>query len=169
MKSSSSVCPFNQVSILALKRCPILRTALLWILKLCWETKSVPRIWKYSFTILIYKKDSPTNPANFRPITLQPVLGKIYSALIRNWIHTFMIKNNYIKTKIQKGFCNGVSGTIEHTELLTHMINHARINQRSTTLLNLKKAFLRSRPPPTWKCFELPPHSWMAESITELV
>ena len=103
----------------------------------------MPRIWKYSFTILIYKKDSPTNPANFRPITLQPVLGKIYSALIRNRIHTFMIKNNYIETKIQKGFCNGFSGTIEHTELLTHMINHARTNQRSmiTTLLDLKNAF----------------------------
>ena len=51
--------------------------------------------------------------------------------------------NNYIETKIQKGFWEGVSGTIEYPELLTHIINHARNNQRHlvVTLLDLKNAF----------------------------
>ena len=53
MKSSSSACPFDQISVLTLKNCPILRTALHRIIEHCWKTKSVPRIWKHSFTILI--------------------------------------------------------------------------------------------------------------------
>ena len=49
----------------------------------------------------------------------------------------------YIESNIQKGFCEGISGTVEHTELLTHVINHARVNQRQlvVTLLDLKNAF----------------------------
>ena len=51
--------------------------------------------------------------------------------------------NNYIETNIQKGFWSGISGTVEHTELLTHMINHARRYQRSLliTLLDLHNGF----------------------------
>lgn len=128
MKSSSSTCPFDQISVLALKN---LRTALHRIIKHCWISKSVPRIWKHlSFTILVYKKSSTKIPSNFRPITLQPVLAKVYSALTRNHIYDFMINNYYIKTNIQTGFCKCVSGTIEHTEFLTYLINHARSSQR---------------------------------------
>ena len=58
-------------------------------------------------------------------------------------MYTFLLANKFIESNIQKGFWEGVSGTIEHTELLTHMINHARINQKSAivTMLDLKNAF----------------------------
>ena len=44
---------------------------------------------------------------------------------------------------IQKGFWTGISGTIEHTELMSHLINHARQKQRSlvVTLIDLKNSF----------------------------
>ena len=50
-----------------------------------------------------------------------------------------MVENEYIETNIQKGFWKGISGTIEHNELLTHIINHARKSQRHLiiTLLDL--------------------------------
>ena len=119
MKSSSSACPFDQISVLTLKNCPILRTALHRIIEHCWKTKSVPRIRKHSFTILIYKKGSAKISSNFRPIALQPVFAKVYSTLIRNRVFDFMNNNDYIETNIQKGFCKGISGIVEHTELLT--------------------------------------------------
>ena len=69
-----------------------------------------PRCWKYAFTILICKKKSNTEPSNFRPNTLQPVLVKIYSSLlIRNRIYEFLVKNDFIETRIQKGFWKGIS------------------------------------------------------------
>ncbi|CAB4019443.1 Hypothetical predicted protein, partial [Paramuricea clavata] len=144
MKPGSSACPFDQISIIILKRCPFLRTALHRILVYCWEGNVVPRIWKHGFTILIHKKDSPQDPSNFRPITLQPVFGKVFTSIIRNRIYSFLMDNKYIETKIQKGFWEEVSGTIEHIELLTHIINHARNNKRHliVTLLDLKNAFV---------------------------
>ena len=143
MKPGSSACPFDQISIIILKRCPFLRTALHRIIVYCWEGNVVPRIWKHGFTILIYKKDSPQDPSNFRPITLQPVFGKVFTSISRNRIYSFLMDKKYIETKIQKGFWEEVSGTIEHTELLTHIINHARNNKRHliVTLLDLKNAF----------------------------
>ena len=101
------------------------------------------RCWKNAFAILIYNKKSNTEPSNFCPITLQLVLAKIYSSLIRNRIYDFLIKNDFIETRIQKGFWKGISSTIEHIELLSHIINQARNKQRQVivTLLDLKNAF----------------------------
>ena len=48
-----------------------------------------------------------------------------------------------IESNIQKGFCRAIPGTIEHTELLTHIIKHAKYKQRQIIiiLLDLKNAF----------------------------
>ena len=64
-------------------------------------------------------------------------------SLVRKRIFTFVAKNNYIECNIQKGFWPGLSGTIEHTELLTHIINQAKTKQRQLviTLFDLKNAF----------------------------
>ena len=58
-------------------------------------------------------------------------------------MYSYLIKNNYIVNGIPKGFWTEISGTVEHTETLTYMINQARSYQRnlSITLLDLKKAF----------------------------
>ena len=58
-------------------------------------------------------------------------------------MYSYLIRNKCIETDIQKGFWTGISGTIEHTETLTYMINHARRYQRNLiiTLLDLKNAF----------------------------
>ena len=58
-------------------------------------------------------------------------------------MYSYLTKNNYIETNIQKGFWTGISGTREHTETLTYMINHAWRYQRNLiiTWLNLKNAF----------------------------
>ena len=58
-------------------------------------------------------------------------------------MYSYLIKNNYIVNDIPKGFWTEISGTVEHTETLTYMINHARSYQRNLiiTLLDLKNAF----------------------------
>ena len=105
--------------------------------------RKFPSYRKHAFTILIHKKGSNIEPSNFRPITLQPVFEKIYSSLIPERIYNFLLKNQFIESNIQKGFWRAISGTIEHTELLTHIIKHAKNKQHQTifTLLDLKNAF----------------------------
>ena len=143
IKSSPSPCPLDQVSIIVLKKCPFLRTYLWRIISASWNRGDFPTVWKQGITVLPYKKGSNKDPANFRPITLQPVLSKIFTSILRNRIYDFCYKNKFIESNLQKGFWDNISGCVEHTETLTHIINHARKKQRSLiiTLLDLKNAF----------------------------
>jgi len=85
-KQGASACPIDQSSILSLKHCPMLRTLLHWVVTLRWERKQFPECWKKGATILVYKKGDSflldqADPANYRPITLQPVWYKVFSAV----------------------------------------------------------------------------------------
>ena len=48
-------------------------------------------------TILTYKKYSKDDQSNFRPITLQLILLKVYTLALRNKLFVFLMKKNYIK------------------------------------------------------------------------
>ena len=110
MKASSLPCPFDQISVLVLKKCPIVRTYVWKLLEHCWEKSLIPELWKKFLTVLAYKKGLADDPANFRPITLEPVIAKVLTSFIRSRIYSFLCKNQYIETNIQKLFW--ISGTI---------------------------------------------------------
>ena len=141
MKSGASPCPLDQISVIPLKKCPYLRTFLWRIISSAWTRAEFPKAWKQGITILAYKKGFGTDPVNFHPITLQPVISKIFTSIIRNRLYNF--ENKYIESNVQKGFWDDISGCYEHTEALTYVINHARKKQRNLviTLIDLKNAF----------------------------
>ena len=143
MKASGSPCPLDQISIICFKRCPYLRSYLLAIFKEIWKQKYIPTCWRKACTILIHKKDATDDPSNFRPITLESVMLKIFTSFMRNRMYDFLVKNKYIESSIQKGFVPGMSGTFEHISHLTHVINQARNKQKSVTitLIDLQNAF----------------------------
>ena len=94
-------------------------------------------------TVLIYKKGDSNEPENYRPITLQPVWYKIFSSVYYNKIFKFVSKNNLIDKTIQKGFCKGLDGVLEHSETLAHLLRDAKNAKREiiVILLDLKNAF----------------------------
>ena len=96
--------------------------------------KAVPQIWKREVSILIYKIGDTNDPANFRQITLQPVWYKIFASVYASAIYNFMIDNSYIDKNLQKRFWKGVDGVTEHTEMLAHILNTAKREQRSITV-----------------------------------
>ena len=108
-----------------------------------WTEKTIPTVWKFGLTVLAHKKGDTKNLDNFRPITLQPVMLKVLTSCIRDRIYSYCVENSYIDTKTQKGFWEGISGTIENNEALTYAINQARLRQKSLviTLIDLKNAF----------------------------
>ena len=69
-----------------------------------WKSGHIPVTWKKAVSILIHKKgDSDTRsdkPENFRPITLEPVLLKVFTSLLRDRIYGFLQENNYIEFQI---------------------------------------------------------------------
>ena len=115
MSSSASPCPFNQVSIIAFKNCPIVRSHFCRNIQKAWIQKSFPTTLKREVTIFAYKKGSNEKPENFQPITLQPLLSKVFTTVIGNRLYNFVYSNKYIELHIQKGFWEDVSGCIEHT------------------------------------------------------
>ena len=62
----------------------------------CWEHQYIPTKWKDGVTVLAYKSGSTSDPGNFRPITLQPVMSKIFTAIIKNRIYDYLLQSNYI-------------------------------------------------------------------------
>ena len=143
MKSSGSPCPLDQISIISFKRCPYLRSYITEIIKVVWSSGTLPNDWKKACTVLAHKKGDSNDPGNFRPITLESIPLKIFTSALRNSIFDFLRSNNFVEHEIQKGFTQKLSGTLEHTSLMAHIIDRARVGQRSLviTLLDLKNAF----------------------------
>ena len=108
-----------------LKHCPIIRTMTWKIIEKSWKIGKAPTVWKNGLTVPIHKKGVNTDPANFRPITLEPVLCKAFTSWMRNRIYKHLCENEYIETNIQKGFWSSIAGMIKHTQHLTYLINHA--------------------------------------------
>ena len=125
-KSASAACPLDQLLILILKKCPIIRTLLHHLISECWRRQQIPNCWKRGATVLVYKKGCTDDPANFRPITVQPVWYKVFASVYAREMLNFLEHNNYINKNIQKGFWRGVDGVMEHTELLSHFLKDAK-------------------------------------------
>src|SRR6266516_1200907 len=111
-RAGSSACPLDQISVISLKKCPILRTILHNIIANCWQSQYTPKAWRVGVTILLYKKGDPSKVDNFRPITLQSVPYKIFSSFIRNRLQAYLDKNKYHNNNIQKGFAHGQDGVL---------------------------------------------------------
>ena len=143
MKSSSSPGPIDKISVICFKRCPYLRSFLTDLIRLIWLSGHVPLEWEKACTILIHKKGDTEDPSNFRPFSLQSVPLKIFTSCLRDSVFDFLKQNVFIEHQIQKGFTHQISGTLEHSVMMSHIIDKARIKQRSLviTLLDLKNAF----------------------------
>ena len=140
---SGSPCPLDKVSIISFKRCPYLRLFSTNIIRVIWDSGQIPENWKKAYTILVHKKGSRNDPANFRPITLESVPLKVYTSCLRDSIFSFLKQNDFIEAEIQKGFTPKIAELLEHTSMMANIIDKARTKQRSLllALLDLKNAF----------------------------
>ena len=78
---------------------------------------NVPCIWRMANVCPIFKKGSKGDPANYRPVSLTCVVGKVMESLIRDKIVEHLERNNLIRSS-QHGFMTGRSTT---TNLLVYM------------------------------------------------
>lgn len=86
------------------------------IFNACFSAGYFPNIFKKAVIKFIPKKDkAPTNPINYRPISLLEVPGKIYEKIIQSRLNTFLAENEIIENR-QHGF-RTYKGT--HTAITT--------------------------------------------------
>ena len=116
-------------------------TLLAQIFEICRRERKVPRAWKTSTTVLIYKKGDEGVPSNWRPISLQSAIYKIYASILAKRLATWAREADAISPS-QKGFVPG-EGCLEHAFLARSMMEDARRRRKPIHLLwfDLKNAF----------------------------
>ncbi|KAG6443424.1 hypothetical protein O3G_MSEX002874 [Manduca sexta] len=126
-------------SILCIKKnlVPLLTTCI----NKCLEQGSFPSNLKIAKVVPIYKSGTKSDPSNYRPISVLPVLSKIFEKVIYTRLEVFLKSIKFLYPK-QYGFrprSNTLSATID---LITKLKN--RIDQKQLALgvfIDLKKAF----------------------------
>ena len=71
----------------------------------------------------VYKKGDREQPGNYRPISVLPVLSKIFEKLVNNRLIEYLEKND-ILYKHQYGFREGRSTKLAVTNLINQLVHY---------------------------------------------
>ena len=114
---------------------------LLRIINTSFATESVPRSWKQAVVIPLHKKDDPSKAANFRPITLVPVICKIVEKLVHEQLTTYLT-DNHIFSEDQHGFMAQHSTCTALLTVTDEILNGMDRSEISLlTLIDLSRCF----------------------------
>ena len=111
------------------------------IFQRCLVESNVPQAWKDACTILIHKKQDPSDPANSRPIALMSCIYKLFMGTLGKRISSWATHHNILLPE-QKS-ARPSEGCYEHTYLLKTIIQDTCVNKRTTYVawLDLHNAF----------------------------
>ena len=83
----------------------------------CLHHQLVPKAWKNALVVLIHKKGNTSDIKNYRPISLLPIMYKVFSnILLQRMIRTL----NFHQPREQAGFRAGYS-TIDHLQVVNQL------------------------------------------------
>ena len=120
---------------------PSVATNLSIIFNLCIEKGTFPQLLKTAKVIPIYKADSKMLASNYRPISLLPIIGKLFEKIIHSRFTSFIKKYN-ILFKRQYGFQNGKSTEQAHIDIQNSILNAIEKKESPCCLfLDFAKAF----------------------------
>ena len=82
---------------------PFIENSLALLFNTSIETSKFPVLWKIARVTPIYKEGERTDKSNYRPISVLPVISRLFEKLISNQLHQHMGKN-YLFSNKQSGF-----------------------------------------------------------------
>ena len=99
--------------------------------------------WQLAWIRLLQKSDDTSHPSKMRPISILNVEGRIYFTIVNKRLAKFLLSNNYLDTRIQKGFIEAIAGCIEFGALMQESMKYAKVFRRSICIswLDLANAF----------------------------
>ena len=111
------------------------------IFNICRTNSRVPSSWKHSTVTLIHKGGNPAEMRNWRPISLQLTIYKLYAAMIARRIASWAMETSSF-SPAQKSFL-AFDGCAEHNFLLRSMLTDSRRRKRNLVLtwLDIREAF----------------------------
>ena len=120
---------------------PIICKPLSHLLNLSIQSGEYPKMLKKANVTPIFKKGNKSDPNNYRPISVLPIISSIFETHISNCVTKFMDTHNLIYHN-QSGFRKNHSCQTALTKLVDHWL--AQMNENNTVgvvLLHLTKAF----------------------------
>ena len=103
MRNTSS-CGADGICVRAIKLCfHAIGVPLLNIINTCLANNDYPSAWKHSLVVPIHKSGPASDPANFRPISLVPVIAKIVERIVQRQLHVYL-SQNHLFSSAQHGF-----------------------------------------------------------------
>lgn len=109
-------------------------------LRVLWRKGKIPEQWRVAEGVWIPKEENSTQLDQFRIISLLCVEAKIFFSVISKQLCTYLTKNTYIDTSVQKGGISGLLGCVEHTGVVSQLIREARENKGNLSVLWLDLA-----------------------------
>jgi hypothetical protein len=122
---------------------PLILSPLTYIINLGLTTCKFPNIWKKALVIPIHKGGNAALASNYRPISLLPILSKVYEKILSNQMRFFVEAQGLIASR-QFGFRAGTSTEQVLIQLVTKI--RKLMTTKSTkcvtlAALDIKKAF----------------------------
>ena len=117
------------------KHCERLRKRLWKLLAVAWRKNFLADDWLVAEGCFIPKEENSTGIKQFRTISLLNVEAKIFLGILAKRLTTFMLDNGYMDTSVQKGGIPGVSGCLEHTSVISKIIEDAKRNNGDLAVL----------------------------------
>ena len=111
------------------------------LINLCLKSSTFPTSLKLAKVTPVYKKGSRLDPSNYRPISVLPLIGKVFERLLYNQISAYFETNNLFQS-CQYGFRNNRSTTLAVTSLCQHVTQAFEQGQHlHAHFYDLQKAF----------------------------
>ena len=141
MKPKSSSRHDNISSILLKKISIYIAPVLALIVNQSLKTGIFPEKLKIAQVMPLYKKDSPYVLDNYRPISLLPVISKVFEKVVHIQVYEYMVKNKLLYES-QYGFRQEHSTELASLEFTDRVLRHLDNNKLPITIfLDLTKAF----------------------------
>ena len=120
---------------------PVIAESLMYIYNLCIDNNYFPAAFKEAKVIPIYKSDDPSDPSNFRPISVLPVLSKPLERHMLTHISKHITKYKLIHPN-QSGFRENHSCHTALTNMVEQFLTNIKDGQLSGVLfMDFAKAF----------------------------
>jgi hypothetical protein len=121
--------------------CNKLVSILTYLINLSFSSGTFPKLLKKSIVKPVYKKGAKTDITNYRPITLIPILSKVFEKCMYKRLLNYCNTFNLIKSE-QFGFQKTKSTTLAIFTLIRTLLNNINFGNLTTGLFfDLSKAF----------------------------